>query len=81
MKQRRQDNLLQMLGIVLARPGYRLLQQPGEVGLLIHANPRFAQQGEQRQNLLFPGPEALRESMRNFEKNIGPKLEAAFPRK
>jgi tripartite-type tricarboxylate transporter receptor subunit TctC len=30
---------------------------------------------------VFVGPEALRESMRNFEKNIGPKLEAAFPRK
>lgn len=30
---------------------------------------------------VFTGPEALRESMKNFEKNIGPKLEAAFPRK
>lgn len=30
---------------------------------------------------VFTGPEALRESMRDFEKNIGPKLEAAFPRK
>jgi tripartite-type tricarboxylate transporter receptor subunit TctC len=30
---------------------------------------------------VFTGPEALRESMHNFEKNIGPKLEAAFPRK
>ncbi len=30
---------------------------------------------------VFLGPEALRASMRNFEKNIGPKLEAAFPRK
>ncbi len=29
----------------------------------------------------FTGPEALKESMRNFEKNIGPKLEASFPRK
>ena len=28
---------------------------------------------------VFTGPEALRESMRNFEKNIGPKLVAAFP--
>ncbi len=30
---------------------------------------------------VFTGPEALKESMRNFEKNIGPKLESAFPRK
>jgi len=30
---------------------------------------------------MFTGPEALKESMRNFEKNIGPKLEAAFPKK
>ncbi len=30
---------------------------------------------------VFVGPEALRENMRNFEKSIGPKLEAAFPRK
>lgn len=30
---------------------------------------------------VFTGPEALRDSMKNFEKNIGPKLEAAFPRK
>lgn len=30
---------------------------------------------------VFTGPEALKESMKNFEKNIGPKLEAAFPRK
>jgi tripartite-type tricarboxylate transporter receptor subunit TctC len=30
---------------------------------------------------VFTGPEALRESMRDFEKDIGPKLEAAFPRK
>lgn len=30
---------------------------------------------------VFTGPETLKESMRNFEKNIGPKLEAAFPRK
>jgi len=29
----------------------------------------------------FTGPEPLKESMRNFEKNIGPKLEAAFPKK
>lgn len=28
---------------------------------------------------VFTRPEALKESMRNFEKNIGPKLEAAFP--
>lgn len=28
---------------------------------------------------VFTGPEALRASIRNFEKNIGPKLEAAFP--
>jgi tripartite-type tricarboxylate transporter receptor subunit TctC len=28
---------------------------------------------------VFTGPEALKESMRNFEKNIGPKLVAAFP--
>jgi tripartite-type tricarboxylate transporter receptor subunit TctC len=30
---------------------------------------------------VFVGPEALRESMRNFEMNVGPRLEAAFPRK
>jgi tripartite-type tricarboxylate transporter receptor subunit TctC len=30
---------------------------------------------------VFAGPEALRESMKDFEANIGPKLEAAFPRK
>jgi tripartite-type tricarboxylate transporter receptor subunit TctC len=30
---------------------------------------------------IFTGPEALKESMRSFEKNIGPKLEASFPRK
>jgi tripartite-type tricarboxylate transporter receptor subunit TctC len=30
---------------------------------------------------VFVGPDALRESMRNFERNIGPKLEATFPRK
>ncbi len=30
---------------------------------------------------MFTGPEALRESMRSFERDIGPKLEAAFPRK
>ncbi len=30
---------------------------------------------------VFTGPEVLRESMKSFEKNIGPKLEAAFPRK
>jgi len=29
----------------------------------------------------FAGPGTLRESMRNFENNVGPKLEAAFPRK
>lgn len=28
---------------------------------------------------VFTGPEALKESMQNFEKNIGPKLVAAFP--
>ena len=28
---------------------------------------------------VFTGPEGLRESMRNFERNIGPKLAAAFP--
>ena len=30
---------------------------------------------------VFVGPEALRESMKNFEKSVGPRLEAAFPRK
>ncbi len=30
---------------------------------------------------LFTAPEVIRESMRNFEKNIGPKLESSFPRK
>lgn len=30
---------------------------------------------------VFTGPEALRASIKDFEKNIGPKLEAAFPRK
>ncbi len=29
----------------------------------------------------FTGPEALRQSMRSFEKDVGPKLESAFPRK
>ena len=30
---------------------------------------------------VFTGPDAIRESMRSFEKNVGPKLEASFPRK
>lgn len=30
---------------------------------------------------VFVGPEALRAGMRNFEKNVAPRLEAAFPRK
>lgn len=29
----------------------------------------------------FTGPEALKQSMRSFEKDVGPKLESAFPRK
>jgi hypothetical protein len=28
---------------------------------------------------VFVGPEPLKEMMRQFEKEIGPKLEAAFP--
>ena len=30
---------------------------------------------------VYTGPDAIRESMRSFEKNVGPKLEASFPRK
>jgi hypothetical protein len=30
---------------------------------------------------IFTGPEALKVSIQNFESNVGPRLEKAFPRK